>query len=67
MRKELFMDRPKVLKNIDLKGLIAECEGYFDEVDAGYVDDDTEHFIFEATMKTLYGVDVFRYEDGKIN
>jgi hypothetical protein len=61
------MERPKVLENIDLKGLIAECEGYLDEVETGYVDDDTIHYIFEKVMTTLYGNNVFRYEDGKIN
>jgi len=60
------MKRPKILKNIKLEELIDLCESYINDCENGYVDDDYEHYIFETTMTTLYGKDVWNYVNEKI-
>ena len=55
------MKQPELLTNPDFKHLIATCKQYIEKVESGYVDEDTEHYIFEAAIEALYGPEVWIY------
>ena len=51
--------RPQLVGTPDMTDLISACEGYITEQLTDSVDDDTEHYIFELAMISLYGRDIF--------
>lgn len=55
---------PKIsLTTQDIQEIIDNCEGYIDtceKVGSDYAEDDIQ-YVFEATMRKLYGPDVFKY------
>ncbi len=58
------MEKPKQLseKEIDLSELKGICNEYIDFInddDNYYEDNDYSHYIFEKTMTTIFGEDVF--------
>ena len=63
------MKRPKVIKNIDIQIIIDSCESYLNEVDDedGHVGSDDEHYLFESVMEAVYGSEVWKYINEKMN
>lgn len=59
--KEKGETRPLLIETPDLTKLRSLCTGYIDALEKGEHDDDTEHYIFEEAMMTLFGADVFKY------
>jgi len=60
------MKKPKLIKNPDLSGVIEQVKEYMKEVSKGYVDDDTEHYLFEAVLEAFYGENVWEWHNKKI-
>lgn len=59
-RKKL--DKPEPVEKPSLVQLCRLCREYIDELDEkGYVDDDMNHYIFEAAMEACFGKDVWNY------
>ena len=62
------LEKPKVLADLGngLERLISQCQGYIEEIDTGgRVDEDTEHYIFEAAMECFFGKDVWKWINSK--
>lgn len=57
----LKLSMPKQLGDdeIDLTSLRKICDRYMHEVVDGWVDSDTDHYIVEEALKTIYGPEVF--------
>ena len=50
---------PSPKLNPDFSDVVDAAKSYIVEVQAGVVDDDTEHYIFEAVMEAVYGEKVW--------
>jgi hypothetical protein len=61
------MNRPRIKKDVDMDRIIRAVEGYMNEVDNGYISDDIIQYIFEDVMIAMYGEDVWKYVNEKIN
>ena len=63
------MDRPVTKAHIDIDSIITLCEIYFDEIEHGAVkdNDDFEHDLFKEILNIIYGKDVFKWINEKIN
>lgn len=64
--KDVIMEnetiRPEQIEYPDLTSLRELCQQYMDDVSKGsYVDEDFEHYIFEAALMTMFGANVFEY------
>lgn len=55
---------PKPLEKADLSILKTLCREYV-ETDPDELDDDLEHYIFEAAIETIYGKDVWKFINSK--
>lgn len=61
-------ERPKPLppEDMDFSSAISNCEEYIEQLaESQYVDEDTRHYIFEATMGAVYGRDVWKWVRSK--
>ena len=64
---EIKGTRPKPIDNPDLTKLIELCESCFDDLDKGEDEDsDNDHYIYEQTLKTIYGENVFDYVNSRL-
>jgi hypothetical protein len=68
LKRVIKMNKPTLLKNIDLEDLENLCQEYLDYIDSEEYcgDSDYDHFIFEKAMETLYGEDIFDYINDKL-
>jgi hypothetical protein len=65
-RKNEAPTKPELTGRIELENLLKLCKAYIENLDLnGYVDEDFEHYIFEAAMQTFYGGDIFKYINAK--
>lgn len=55
-----------MIKNPDLSEVVIQLKELMKEVCTGYVDDDTEHYLFEAILEAYYGKDVWEWYNNKI-
>lgn len=61
------MERPPLLTpcmfpHEQFAGVMRLTEAYMDNVEAGdYIDEDSQHYLFEEVMIALYGPDVFKW------
>ena len=61
-RKREKAEKPRQLIDVDLTALRAACQASIDSLaDHGYDDDDSETYISEAAMTTIFGPDVFKW------
>jgi hypothetical protein len=69
-RKELTdIDIPTPMETIDTKSIVRICHQYINEIVTGtcdHEDCDCTHYIFEATMKAVYGDNIFRWVNENI-
>ena len=63
---EIKGTRPKPIDNPDLTKLIELCESCFDDLDKGERTKDGDHYIYEETLKTIYGKNVFDYVNSRL-
>ena len=55
-------ERPKpMLKPGALDKIVKSCESYLDEVESGEVNDDSEQYLFEDLLNTVYGSKVWTW------
>jgi len=55
-------EKPQQLAIVDPDPLRKMCQEYIDELDkSGYVDDDFDHYIYEAAMTMVFGKDVWMW------
>jgi hypothetical protein len=65
-RKKRKTARPKPKENPDFSNLVQECEDVLDEFEKnGYIDEDTDHYMYEAIMTRVYGESVWNWLNGK--
>jgi hypothetical protein len=60
--------RPKpIISGSPVDNLLKVCEIHMDEIEIGEgTDSDSEHYIYEETMKFVYGPDVFDWVNRKM-
>lgn len=62
LRKDFHPEPPEQVKTPDLTALREVCQVYMDEVSkGGYVDEDLQHYIYEAALTAIFGEGVFSY------
>jgi hypothetical protein len=63
-------DKPEMVAYSDFphEGLRSLCQSYIDELakEEGYVDEDLEHYIFEAAMEACFGKDVWKWINARM-
>jgi len=63
-------DTPQPLENIDFKNVIRDAKNYIEELakEDGYNHEscDCEHFMYETVMKTVYGNNIFKWINKKL-
>jgi SOS response regulatory protein OraA/RecX len=65
-RQKNRVARPTPRENIDFSNLVQECEDVLDELDKeGFIDEDTDHYMYEAIMTKVYGDAVWDYINQK--
>jgi hypothetical protein len=59
------MERPEQITNFEVDEIVAQCERYLSGIELNTLDarekSYAQHAIFVATMKALYGPDVFAW------
>lgn len=61
-QKQAREERPKIQTAINWLPLITCCEEYMNELEVtGYVDEDSEHYIYEAAIEAIYGPNVWNW------
>jgi hypothetical protein len=63
------MPKPKVLEDMDLDHLIEQCQEYIDFIDSDeyHEDGNDAHYIFEAAMMAVFGNDVFKWVNKRVD
>ncbi len=59
--------KPELLPEPDFAQVIKLCQSYIDQLDKEkYVDDDLEHYIFEAAIAACFGKDVWKWVNKRL-
>lgn len=62
-----LMDVPQQLENIDITALKRLCQEHIDDFNTGNEDDDDEHYIYEAAMEAVFGKNVWKWINSRVN
>jgi hypothetical protein len=62
------MEKPKRLDTIDVEKIITICQDYIDFVDSDdfHEDNDYHHYISETAIKAVFGPDVWKFINDKM-
>jgi len=63
-RRELLGDMPKLLANPDFSNLQRVCSEYLESIARDEVDDDHDHWIYEAAMEACFGRNIWGFING---
>jgi hypothetical protein len=60
-RRNAALSRPQVLAKPNYDDLMKSVEDYLDDVEAGTVDDDSQHYLYETLLEAFYGNDIWKW------
>lgn len=60
------MKRPKPKDVVPIEKIIHYCENHMESLEDGSYDDDSELYLFEAILETVYGEGVWTWVNSKL-